>query len=64
MRPITTAVTEKNVTGASKNIIPEIATGNLFSAPAILARLVNKNRNKDANLYVVDDVTRRHHAVQ
>jgi hypothetical protein len=30
------AVTEKNVTGASKKIIPEMATGSLFSAPAIL----------------------------
>ena len=31
-----TAVTEKNVTGALKKIIPETATGNLFRAPAIL----------------------------
>ena len=34
--PIKTAVTEKKVTGASKKIIPETATGNLFNAPAIL----------------------------
>jgi len=34
--PIITAVTEKNVTGASKKIIPEMATGSLFNAPAIL----------------------------
>jgi hypothetical protein len=30
------AVTEKKVTGASKNIIPDMATGNLFNAPAML----------------------------
>ena len=35
--PIITAVTEKNVTGALKKIIPDTATGNLFSAPAILS---------------------------
>jgi hypothetical protein len=45
-----TAVTEKNVTGALKKIMPETATGNLLSAPAML--------------YVVEEVTRRHHAVQ
>jgi hypothetical protein len=32
-----TAVTEKKVTGALKKIIPEMATGNLLSAPAMLS---------------------------
>jgi len=34
--PMRIAVTEKNVTGALKKIMPEMATGNLFNAPAIL----------------------------
>jgi hypothetical protein len=34
--PIITAVTEKKVTGALKKIIPEMATGSLLRAPAIL----------------------------
>jgi hypothetical protein len=43
--PIKTAVTEKNVIGASKKIMPDTATGNLFNAPAILEvrRVLAKN---------------------
>jgi len=58
-----TAVTEKKVTGALKKIIPDTATGNLFNAPAILVHQ-HIPGNCATNLYVVEEVTRRHHAVQ
>lgn len=48
MNPITMAETLPKVTGASKKIRPDSASGSLFRAPTIE--------------YVVEEVTRTHHA--
>jgi hypothetical protein len=50
MNPMKIAETLPNVTGAAKKIRPAMAMGSLFRAPTIE--------------YVVDDVTRMHHAEQ
>ena len=66
-KPTPIADTEPVVTGSPKNIIPEAATGSLFSAPTILIfGLVLTLRTAElhsTHLYVVLLVTRTHHAV-
>lgn len=68
-KPTEMAETEPNVTASPKNIIPEAATGNLFSAPTMLTMTASQSEQPVrgmsivANLYVVLLVTRTHHAV-